>query len=81
MFDDAAGMGFKMELLDIGGGFTGHFDECGNVMFGEIANTINAALATYFPPGAWPLVRACGAVGSVLACTMVPSDWCWAGVV
>ncbi|PNW72470.1 hypothetical protein CHLRE_16g683371v5 [Chlamydomonas reinhardtii] len=51
VFDDAAGMGFKMELLDIGGGFTGHFDECGNVMFGEIANTINAALATYFPPG------------------------------
>ncbi|KAG2447384.1 hypothetical protein HYH02_007712 [Chlamydomonas schloesseri] len=51
VFDDAESLGFKMELLDIGGGFTGHFDKCGNVMFGEIANTINAALATYFPPG------------------------------
>ncbi|KXZ55818.1 hypothetical protein GPECTOR_2g1369 [Gonium pectorale] len=51
VFDEATSLGFKMELLDIGGGFTGHFDECGNVMFGEIANTINAALATYFAPG------------------------------
>ena len=39
-----------MELLDIGGGFTGHFDACGNVMFGEIASTINNALAQHFPP-------------------------------
>eukprot|EP00983_Pelagomonas_calceolata_P033873 1061519-Pelagomonas_calceolata.AAC.3 len=39
-----------MELLDVGGGFTGHFDACGNVMFGEIANTINQAVARYFPP-------------------------------
>ncbi|KAG2455071.1 hypothetical protein HYH02_000893 [Chlamydomonas schloesseri] len=50
VFDEAGTLGFNMELLDIGGGFTGHFDECGNVMFGEIANTINAALATNFPP-------------------------------
>ncbi|KAG2440307.1 hypothetical protein HXX76_004416 [Chlamydomonas incerta] len=50
VFDEAGALGFNMELLDIGGGFTGHFDECGNVMFGEIANTINAALATNFPP-------------------------------
>ncbi len=50
MFDEAASLGFHMELLDIGGGFTGHFDECGNVMFGEIATTLNAALAAYFPP-------------------------------
>ncbi|GLC44530.1 Mitochondrial 2-oxoadipate and 2-oxoglutarate transporter [Pleodorina starrii] len=51
VFDEAASLGYRMELLDIGGGFTGHFDELGNVMFGEIANTINAALAKYFPPG------------------------------
>ncbi|GIL90127.1 hypothetical protein Vretimale_13916 [Volvox reticuliferus] len=51
VFDEAASLGFRMDLLDIGGGFTGHFDELGNVMFGEIANTINAALAKYFPPG------------------------------
>jgi ornithine decarboxylase len=49
VFDEANALGFAMELLDIGGGFTGHFDECGNVMFGEIANTINAALAANFP--------------------------------
>jgi ornithine decarboxylase len=50
IFDEAETYGFKMELLDIGGGFTGHFDECGNVMFGEIASTINAAIALHFPP-------------------------------
>jgi ornithine decarboxylase len=49
VFDQAEAMGFSMELLDIGGGFTGRFDEAGNVMFGEIANTINAALARHFP--------------------------------
>lgn len=49
IFDQAEEMGFKMELLDIGGGFTGHFDACGNVMFGEIANAINAAVAELFP--------------------------------
>ncbi len=54
VFDDAAALGFRMDLMDIGGGFTGHFDECGNVMFGEIATTINAALATYFPPDLLP---------------------------
>ncbi|GLI59190.1 hypothetical protein VaNZ11_001024 [Volvox africanus] len=50
VFDEAYALGFNMELLDIGGGFTGHFDEMGNVMFGEIANTINTALAAHFPP-------------------------------
>mmetsp|Transcript_591 Transcript_591/g.1599 ORF Transcript_591/g.1599 Transcript_591/m.1599 type:complete len:404 (-) Transcript_591:602-1813(-) len=50
IFDAAEAMGFDMELLDIGGGFTGRFDDCGNVMFGEIATTINNALAKHFPP-------------------------------
>jgi ornithine decarboxylase len=49
IFDQATALGFDMELLDIGGGFTGHFDAHGNVMFGEIANSINAALAQHFP--------------------------------
>lgn len=49
IFDQALALGFDMELLDIGGGFTGRFDAHGNVMFGEIANTINAALAAHFP--------------------------------
>ncbi len=50
IFDLAEGLGYNMELLDVGGGFTGHFDACGNVMFGEIANTINKAVAHCFPP-------------------------------
>ena len=50
IFDEAEAMGFAMELLDVGGGFTGHFDAHGNVMFGEIANTINSSLAKHFPP-------------------------------
>jgi ornithine decarboxylase len=50
IFDLGARMGFTMELLDIGGGFSGLFDEMGNVMFGDIANTINNALAACFPP-------------------------------
>ena len=50
IFDQAHNdFGFTMELLDIGGGFTGHFDSCGNVKFGEIANAINAAVAEHFP--------------------------------
>lgn len=49
IFDKAEAMGFRMELLDIGGGFTGHFDSLGNVMFGDIANAINAAVAEHFP--------------------------------
>lgn len=50
IFDEAEALGNKMELLDIGGGFTGHFDSMGNVMFGEIAGAINAAVAQHFPP-------------------------------
>ncbi len=34
----------NMTLLDIGGGFSGRFDACGNVVFGDIASAINAAL-------------------------------------
>lgn len=49
IFDQAEALGFHMELLDIGGGFTGHFDTMGNVMFGDIANAINAAVAEHFP--------------------------------
>mmetsp|Transcript_7867 Transcript_7867/g.15330 ORF Transcript_7867/g.15330 Transcript_7867/m.15330 type:complete len:478 (-) Transcript_7867:682-2115(-) len=49
IFDAGADLGFSMDLLDVGGGFTGHFDENGDVMFGEIANTINAVLESHFP--------------------------------
>jgi ornithine decarboxylase len=42
-------MGHTMRLLDIGGGFSGRFDECGHVMFGDIARTINTAISVHFP--------------------------------
>lgn len=50
IFDQAEALGYDMELLDIGGGFTGQFDSHGNVMFGDIAHAINSAIAQHFPP-------------------------------
>lgn len=50
IFDEASALGYNMDLLDIGGGFSGRFDAHGNVIFGEIASTINAALTAHFPP-------------------------------
>lgn len=50
VFAVAEELGHTMTLLDIGGGFTGHFDAHGHVMFGDIARTINAAISTHFPP-------------------------------
>lgn len=38
-----------MELLDIGGGFTGNFDSAGEVIFGDIATTLKNAIAASFP--------------------------------
>jgi hypothetical protein len=32
------------------GGFTGHFDDDGHVIFGETAATINKAIEAEFPP-------------------------------
>eukprot|EP00879_Flechtneria_rotunda_P022024 GHRR01023228.1.p1 GENE.GHRR01023228.1~~GHRR01023228.1.p1 ORF type:complete len:180 (-),score=58.86 GHRR01023228.1:422-961(-) len=49
VFDGGKRLGHTMRLLDIGGGFTGHFDAHGHVMFGEIARTINAAIGVHFP--------------------------------
>ena len=49
IFDIAESLGFKMELIDIGGGFTGHFDEQGNVKFGQIADAINSSIDELFP--------------------------------
>jgi hypothetical protein len=50
VFDQAAAAGHaNMHLLDIGGGFTGHFDAHGHVQFGDIARTINTALVAHFP--------------------------------
>jgi ornithine decarboxylase len=46
VFDMASDLGIRMNLLDIGGGFTGRFN---GVAFGEISNTINGALDRSFP--------------------------------
>uniref|UniRef100_A0A383V4L4 ornithine decarboxylase n=1 Tax=Tetradesmus obliquus TaxID=3088 RepID=A0A383V4L4_TETOB len=49
VFDIGAELGHEMRLLDIGGGFTGHFDGHGHVQFGDIARTINTAIGEHFP--------------------------------
>jgi ornithine decarboxylase len=46
VFDIAAGMGIKMDLLDIGGGFPGSENE--HLKFEEIADVINEALVQHF---------------------------------
>ena len=47
VFDDAARVGYKLSLLDVGGGFPG--DEVGPVSFKDICNVLNASLEKYFP--------------------------------
>jgi ornithine decarboxylase len=48
VFDLADGMGIKMTLLDIGGGFPGS-DEPGRLTFAEVAKAISEKLETLFP--------------------------------
>ncbi len=54
IFDVAEAMGHAMELLDIGGGFTGHFDCAGNVR--RAAPPARAAVPACLPAclPAWP---------------------------
>ncbi|XP_075764620.1 antizyme inhibitor 2 isoform X2 [Pelodiscus sinensis] len=49
VFEMGAELGYKLCLLDIGGGFPG--TENSSVRFEEIAATINSALDLYFPEG------------------------------
>ncbi|KAM9175780.1 antizyme inhibitor 2 isoform 2-T2 [Mergus octosetaceus] len=49
VFDMGAELGYRMHLLDIGGGFPGTEDA--RAQFEEIAAVINSALDTYFPEG------------------------------
>ncbi|XP_074832211.1 antizyme inhibitor 2 [Carettochelys insculpta] len=49
VFEMGAELGYKIHLLDIGGGFPG--TESSKVRFEEIAATINSALDSYFPEG------------------------------
>uniref|UniRef100_A0A8B9CSM2 Antizyme inhibitor 2 n=1 Tax=Anser brachyrhynchus TaxID=132585 RepID=A0A8B9CSM2_9AVES len=48
-FDMGTELGYRMHLLDIGGGFPGTEDA--RAQFEEIAAVINSALDTYFPEG------------------------------
>jgi len=50
VFDEATLLGFRMRILDIGGGFAGGcFDAQGKVQLGQVPLAVNSALATYFP--------------------------------
>ncbi|KIY99133.1 ornithine decarboxylase [Monoraphidium neglectum] len=48
-FDQGLALGHDMRLLDIGGGFTGRFDQSGCVVISEIARAVNAAVNAHFP--------------------------------
>lgn len=48
IFDMAEELGHTMTLLDIGGGFPG--DKHAKISFEELAQTINRAIDTFFPP-------------------------------
>jgi ornithine decarboxylase len=50
VFDDAAAIGYDMQLLDLGGGFWGRFDATGHVPLEDVSEAINSALASFFPP-------------------------------
>jgi ornithine decarboxylase len=48
VFNDGEDLGFKLNLLDIGGGFPGVDDEAIN--FEEVCDQLKSAFAEYFPP-------------------------------
>jgi len=47
VFGEAASLGFKFTLLDVGGGFPGH--DSSRISFKDITTVLNAALDRYFP--------------------------------
>ena len=50
VFDQGRELGFRMCILDIGGGFAGgSFDNTGTVQLGRVPIAVNAALDTFFP--------------------------------
>ncbi|KAJ2079040.1 Ornithine decarboxylase [Coemansia sp. RSA 988] len=56
VFDQAAQVGLRLNLLDVGGGFPGRGDQSG-MSFGAVADVLDAALATHFPADAFGHVR------------------------
>lgn len=51
VFDMAALRGYKLHMLDIGGGFTAYLDEQGEVTLGKMPPAVNEALDELFPEG------------------------------
>ncbi|XP_068192455.1 ornithine decarboxylase-like [Antennarius striatus] len=82
VFDTANLLGFQMNLLDIGGGFTGRDDH--QVNFDELSDVINAALDKHFPadsgvkviaePGQYFVDSAFTLVMNVIAKTVITDD-------
>ncbi|KAJ2129070.1 Ornithine decarboxylase [Coemansia sp. RSA 921] len=56
VFDEAAALGLKLSLLDVGGGFPGRGDQSG-LSFAAMASVLNAALIEYFPTDVYAHVR------------------------
>ncbi|KAJ2612905.1 Ornithine decarboxylase [Coemansia sp. RSA 1365] len=56
VFDQAAQFGFRLSLLDVGGGFPGRGDQSG-LSFSAVADVLCSALAKHFPVGAFGHVR------------------------
>jgi ornithine decarboxylase len=63
IFEDGATLGFRMTLLDIGGGFPGV--DTPKTSFKDIANIINSAIATHF--GSYPDLRVIAEPGRYFA--------------
>ncbi|KAJ2440256.1 Ornithine decarboxylase, partial [Coemansia sp. RSA 2424] len=56
VFDQAAALGLRLTLLDVGGGFPGRADPSG-LAFGAVARVLAAALDHHFPRDAYAHVR------------------------
>ena len=80
VFDMGLDMGFKMDLLDIGGGFPGQ--ETAGISFEEIAEVVNLSLDKYFPddvriiaePGRFYVASAFTIATNVIAKRVVARD-------
>ncbi|KAJ2450808.1 Ornithine decarboxylase [Coemansia sp. RSA 2336] len=85
VFDEAAALGLRLSLLDVGGGFPGRGDQSG-LSFEAMAAVLNAALAEHFPlhshghvrviaePGRYFVASAFSLAVNVIARRQVASD-------
>ncbi|KAJ9089427.1 Ornithine decarboxylase [Entomophthora muscae] len=56
VFDAAAELGYKLHLLDIGGGFPGANTKDGSISLESIADAVHRAMVLYFPEGGIELI-------------------------